>query len=114
MAKLSLFILYLRLFAVSKSTKILAWIGIVTCSSFHTFGMVFPLATCSPRSGESHLVAFVSERCAIGKTHGYVTAVVNVLSDFYLVIIPIPVVKDLNLSKGKRIRICSVFMLGIL
>lgn len=114
MAKLSLFILYLRLFGASRSTKILAWVGIVCCSIFYTFGMIFPLATCGPRRGETRLVAFLSERCEMEKTYGYVTTAFNVISDFYLVIIPIPVVVGLNMSAEKKLRVCSVFMLGFL
>jgi hypothetical protein len=114
MAKLSLFILYLRLFGQSNGTRILAWTGIVACTIFYTFGMIFPLATCGPRSGESRLVAFASDRCAMEKTYGYVTTAFNVFSDFYLVLIPIPVVKNLNMSTDKKLRVCSVFMLGFL
>lgn len=114
MAKLSLFILYLRLFAMSRNTKILSWIGIVVCSIFYTFGLIFPLATCSPWPGESRIVAFASDRCAMEKQYGYVTTAFNVFSDFYLVVIPIPVVRSLNMSRDKKIRVCSIFALGIL
>lgn len=48
------------------------------------------------------------------KTYGYVTSAFNVVSDFYLVVIPIPVVIHLDMSMEKKIRVCSIFMLGIL
>lgn len=43
MAKLSLFILYLHLFGSNKRTRILAWIGIVSCIIVYTFVPVFIL-----------------------------------------------------------------------
>ncbi|KAF7512410.1 hypothetical protein GJ744_001345 [Endocarpon pusillum] len=48
------------------------------------------------------------------KTYGYVTTAFNVLSDFYLVILPIPVVLSLHMSAQKKIRVISIFMLGFL
>lgn len=114
MAKLSILILYLRLFERSKGTKILTWIGIVACSIFYTFGMLFAGISCSPWPGESRLVGLGSERCARVIIYGYITTAFNILSDIYLVIIPIPAVKKLNMSKQKKIRVCAIFMLGIL
>lgn len=76
--------------------------------------MIFPLVSCGPWPGETRLVGLASTRCVRVITFGYVTTAFNILSDLYLVIIPIPVVIHLNMSKAKKIRVCSMFMLGIL
>ncbi|ERF69952.1 hypothetical protein EPUS_05496 [Endocarpon pusillum Z07020] len=114
MAKLSILILYLRLFERNKGTKILTWIGILACSIFYTFGMLFALISCSPWPGETRLVGLASERCVRVIIYGYVTTAFNVLSDFYLVIIPIPAIIKLNMTTEKKIRVSAIFMLGIL
>jgi hypothetical protein len=114
MAKLSLFILYLRLFERSRLTKILSWAGIVVCSIFYTFGMIFPLVSCGPWPGETRLVGMASERCLRVITFGYIVTAFNILSDIYLVAIPIPVVIHLNMSRARKFRVCFIFMLGIL
>jgi hypothetical protein len=114
MANLLLFILYLRLFGQSNSTRMLVWVGILSCTIFYTLIFVFVLATCSPRQGETPIVADASERCAKLSSQWHSLAAFNLLSDVYLVIIPIPVVMKLQMSTDKKIRVCSVFMTGIL
>lgn len=114
MAKLSLFILYLRLFDQDKRTRILTWIGIVSCTAYYIFELVFTLVLCSPWPGENHTAPYVSGRCTLARVYGNGITLLNVISDIYLVVIPIPVVRHLQMSREKKIRVCSVFMLGIL
>jgi hypothetical protein len=114
MAKLSIFVLYLRLFGSNRRTRIFALVGIVLCIIFYTLGTVFAFATCVPRSGESLLMASMSERCHMSMATVFLTSAVNVVSDIYLVLVPIPLVMNLQMPREKKIRICSVFMLGIL
>ncbi len=114
MAKLSLFILYLRLFGQSKRTKIFTWIGIVICTLYYTVATIYLMTVCSPWHGETRVVAWASSRCARSENLLYVTSAFNVISDFYLVVIPIPVVMHLHMSTEKKIRVCSIFMLGFL
>jgi hypothetical protein len=114
MAKLSIFILYLRLFGSDTRTRILAWVGIAFCIIFYAFGTIFALAICVPRIGESLLASSLSKKCGLSMVTIYLTSAVNVLSDIYLVVVPIPVVVNLRISMEKKIRICSLFMLGIL
>lgn len=84
------------------------------CAVFYTFGSVFVLIICSPWGGETRLVATVTERCAMIETCGYLVTSFNILSDIYLVVIPIPVVMKLQMSTERKLRVCSIFMLGIL
>lgn len=114
MAKLSLFILYMRLFEQDKRTRILTWVGIVSCTMYYIFELVFALVLCSPWPGENHIAPYLSGRCTLMRVYGNGISLLNVVSDIYLVFIPIPVVRRLHMSRGKKIRVCSVFMLGIL
>jgi len=114
MAKLSLFLLYLRLFSVNKTTRYLIYFGIVTTSLFYFASMLVPIIACSPRNGESRMVALGSARCAQDKQVGYVTTVFNVLSDFYLLIIPITIVSKLQMPTRRKIGVISLFMFGFL
>ena len=114
MAKLSLFLLYLRLFSVNQKPRILIYLGIVTTSLFYFASMLVPIIVCSPWKGESRLMALASARCAQDKQLGYVTTVFNVLSDFYLLIIPIIIVSKLQMPTQRKIGVISLFMLGFL
>jgi hypothetical protein len=58
-------------------------------------------------------MAFSTDRCEMEKFNNYMFPVFNVVSDFYVVTIPIPVVIRFHMSKGKKIRVCSVFTLGL-
>jgi hypothetical protein len=56
----------------------------------------------------------MSKKCAPSMVTNYMTSAVSVTSDIYLVVIPIPVVMSLHIPMEKKIRICSLFMLGVL
>ena len=114
LAKLSLFLLYLRLFRLSQGTRIATWIGIVSCTIYYLFGGVFTLTMCSPWPGETYYVPALGKRCRLVEGYAYSTICFNALSDIYLVIIPLPVILELQFSTKKKIRICCIFMLGIL
>ena len=113
-AKLSLFILYLRLFSLSRSTRVMSWIGIVACLIFYLFGGIFSLVICSPWHNETRFEALASKRCAMVFRYGYATIAFNAISDFYIMFIPIPVVRKLNMSTTKKIQVLSIFSLGFL
>jgi len=114
MAKLSLFLLYLRLFSVNKTTRYFIYFGIIATSLFYLASMLFSIIACSPWSGESRLAALSSARCAQDKRLGYVMTVFNVCSDFYLLVIPINIVSKLQMPRRKKIGVISLFMLGSL
>lgn len=56
----------------------------------------------------------MSRRCGRDLTLGYVMAAFNVLSDFYLLAIPIPVVWKLQLPLRRKVGVIAVFMTGFL
>ena len=81
---------------------------------FYTACLLMEAISCTPRSGETWLVAQMSRRCGRDLTLGYVMAAFNVLSDFYLFAIPIPVVWKLQLPLRRKIGVSAVFMTGFL
>ena len=44
----------------------------------------------------------------------YIQGIFNVVSDFYLLILPIPVVWQLQMPSKRKIGVCAIFMTGIL
>ena len=44
----------------------------------------------------------------------YASGAINVASDIYVLILPIPCVWDLNMNTTRKLRILSIFSLGIL
>lgn len=114
MAKLTLFLLYLRLFSVDRTTKYLVYFGMATVISFYLACMLVSMIACSPWTGKTRFQGLDSSRCHGEKILGYVMTVFNLISDFYLLIIPINVVRKLQMPTRKRIEVLSLFMFGFL
>lgn len=81
---------------------------------FYTACLLTEVIDCTPRPGESWIVAQESKRCGQDLTLGYVMAAFNVLSDFYLLAIPIPIVWKLQFALRRKIGISVIFMTGFL
>lgn len=114
MVKLSLFLLYLRIFPLSHRVRGFVYFGIASTGVFYTFATLFPIIICSPRRGETRFVSQFSARCARDNTLGYIMTVFNVVSDHYVLAIPMPVVWKLQMPTRKKIEISAVFLIGIL
>lgn len=114
MAKLTLFLLYLRLFSVDRTTKYLVYFGMATVISFYLACMLVSIIACSPWTGETRFQGLDSSRCDGVKILAYVMTVFNLISDFYLLIIPLNVVRKLQMPTRKRIEVLSLFMFGFL
>ena len=69
---------------------------------------------CLPRPGESWSAALLSPRCGKSMSMTYVQGIFNVVSDFYILILPIPVVLQLRLPLKKKIGVSAIFMTGLL
>jgi hypothetical protein len=113
-AKASLFLLYLRLFSPDRWTRNLIYFGLVTTFVMYLATTVAFGVLCLPRPGESWLEALLSPRCTKSLSMTYVQGIFNVVSDFYVLIIPIPVTLKLQLPLQKKIGVCAIFMTGLL
>lgn len=113
-AKLSLFLLYLRLFRPSQWTKILIYFGIVTTFAYYTATTVTFGVLCIPRPGESWMESDFSPSCRKSIVMTYIQGVFNVVSDFYLLLLPVPVVWNLQMPLRKKIGVLTIFMTGLL
>lgn len=116
--KLSLFLLYLRLFKPNKVTRRLIYLGILICGIFYSASIVSNCVLCIPRPGEgSDTFAWFmrGRKCSAPSQHlAVVQAVFSTLSDLYLVIIPIRSVFQLHLPTQKKLGVSAIFMVGIM
>lgn len=114
-AKLSLFILYLHVFAPSRRIRDLIYVGIASIFIVYTGTAVAYGVLCIPRPGSSWFVAVLSPGCTTqGIKLAYVVGSFGVVSDFYLFCLPIPVVLRLQMPRKKKIAVCAIFMTGFL
>lgn len=112
--KLSLLLLYLQIFDCLLWLKCLVWIGIVVTGLFYFSGMIAVLAMCVPQHGESYLESLASPKCGGTKVLSLVIGAFNIISDLYLLIIPLPAIWSLQLPLRKKVGVVMVFMTGLL
>ena len=112
--KLSLFLLLLQIFGRLRWLTYLVWFGIVFTGLFYFAGMIVSIAYCAPRHGETYLESFDAPRCHTSTAFGPVQAAVNIISDFYILVLPIPAVMKLQLPLSKKIGIIAIFATGFL
>lgn len=113
--KLSLFLLYLRVFALVRHIRTAIFVGIVFHLILSTTSFVLEFVFCYPRRGQSFLMSFTAPRCAKdAATLGIAQGVGVIIGDFYLLLMPMPVVWKLQLSLRKKIGVTVIFMTGFL
>ncbi|KAL8670251.1 MAG: hypothetical protein Q9168_005203 [Polycauliona sp. 1 TL-2023] len=104
LVKLALFLLYLHLFGRLRWLKWLVWSGIAITGLFYIPGIFIAFILCAPRNGETWLERSMTAKCRNGlQDYGVAQGTVSVVSDFYLLIIPIPACIVSTVALGLRI-----------
>ena len=96
--KLSLLLLYLRIFAPDKVTRYLIYFGMTFCFLAYTVLMFFNIF--------SEVETVIDTNKALGA--------VNLFSDVYILCVPTTAISKLQLSVKKKIGVMLVFMTGIM
>ncbi|GFF35095.1 hypothetical protein IFM51744_02668 [Aspergillus udagawae] len=97
--KLTLLLLYLRLFLLNRLVKIGIWGGIVFCTVYYT-AMLF-------------LNIFLKDMHALLML-AYSVGVIGVVSDVYIITLPLLAIAQLHLSRTKKWHVAAVFLTGLL
>ena len=114
-AKLSLFLLYFRLFGIHSWIRYSVYLGIASAAAMYTTSFVMYGYLCLPHRGQSWIEAGLSSRChEQWIVIGYVRGPFNVVSDLFLLLLPLPAVWQLRLPVRKRIWVAGVFLTGSL
>lgn len=112
-AKTSILLLFRRLFALSRSSRYCVYIGIVWTTIIASLAITIDAALCAPRSGES-FDFHIGQRCQRQKIWSVVQGCSNILLDFFILYIPIPMVWKLQLDRGKKIGVSAIFLTGFM
>ena len=114
-AKLSLFLLYYRLFSLHRWMRYLVYLGIGSSAAMYTAGTIVYGYLCLPRPGQSWIEAGLSSRCHQQFIMiGYVRGPFNLLSDLYLLSLPLPAVWQLHMPLQKKLGLAGIFLTGSL
>ena len=112
--KLALFSLILHIFSSLRWLRILVYLGAVFNILFYFSGTIALAIMGSPHNGQNYLEVAAGPSGDHSKTFGVVSGIVSVLSDFYLLLIPVPAVWGLQLPLKKRIGLLAIFGTGLL
>lgn len=113
--KLALFVLYLEVFGRLRWLRYLVFAGIIINGLFSIASMVAFIVMCGPKNGQSqfsYISALASPMCTRSRSLVIILGVVNVISDLYLILIPLPAVWSLQLSFRKKIGLSAMFFTG--
>lgn len=110
--KFSLFIQYYLLFRPLRWVRISVWIGATISAVFYFAVTITAFVLRSPWPGESFLEDTLSWHYLEFPQFSIPTGVIGVLVDWYLLILPIPAVLNLQMSTARKLGILIVFMTG--
>lgn len=114
MAKLSLLSLYLQIFRPNQALRYCIYFGMVFLTLFYAATFTAYGVLSIPRPGQSQLESILSVNTAKDIPLGIAQGAVNVVTDFYILLIPIPGVLNLQLPRAKKIGVLAIFMTGTL
>ena len=113
-AKLALFLLYYRLFASGYWTKIAIYLGIIAVCLFYIACSIAFLILCLPRPGESWISPRFGARTALIIKVSFAQGWFNLLSDLYILLLPLPVLWKLHMPLRKKLGVAAVFLTGLM
>lgn len=115
--KLALFTFYLRLFKVLRWLRYCVYLGIlVTGVCYLATTILFPIF-CAPRDGQdqmAYLAAIAAEKCIKARYTATALGCINIISDVYIFMLPLPPVWALKLPFRKRLGIAMMFSTGLM
>ncbi|KAK7699612.1 hypothetical protein SLS64_011566 [Diaporthe eres] len=108
--KLCILLGYLRVFKTDRGTNWGIWIGLATCSIFYIVTFFIDVFRCKPV--EAAWNPAVNGTCLSYAAFPWATGVFNVVSDFYILLLPLPIIFKMHMPLARRLRIASIFGLG--
>lgn len=114
LVKIAIFLLYYRFFAIDRWTKIAIHIGMGITSCFYPAMLIVGLVLCTPKPKQSWTSMNYRERCSRDKALAEIFGAFSLVSDLYIFILPLPVLRRLNISSKKKIGVTATFLTGLM
>ncbi|KAI1091351.1 hypothetical protein F5B19DRAFT_281000 [Rostrohypoxylon terebratum] len=119
--KSALLSLYLRIFKTVRTARILIWTSLVIITIFYTICFVIDAAICGKFLSHPDISARDSshydpeESCSVRQRPIWAAmGVFSVVSDFYLLIIPVVFTMNLRLPLRRKVGVCCMFLTGLI
>lgn len=113
--RVSIFILYLRLFGHVRTMRALIWTGFSATIVAYTALLVSHIYYCAPRAADGEWSLQSYERCADPDISiSIAQAIFGSVADVFLLALPVVQVMRLSMPIRRRLGIVAIFMTGIL
>lgn len=113
--KLTLLTLILRLFSPIHWARWLIWAGIASTAIVYTALSVFILSNCVPKKGQTwHSTTYYGTCTMAQERNSLVNGIFGLISDLYILVIPLWLVSYLHLPTKKKLSVMGVFLTGLL
>ena len=113
-AKLSLLLLYLKIFHVNNRLRYCIYFSMGFLTLFYCGTFIAYAVLSIPKRGQSQLAAILSVDTAKDIPLGITQGAVGVFSDFFIFCLPIPVVWKLQLPPRRKFGVLAIFTTGLL
>ena len=110
--KVSILLLYYRIFSPNRRVKLLIFSLVPLLFLFYTANMLVKVFLCIPR--RKIWDKSVDGHCVDVHSLFLSSAVVNVISDFYILVLPIPSIWKLHVPLRRKIGVMAAFSAGLL
>lgn len=110
--KLTILLFLERIASPNSKMKWFTRFGIISCILFYT-GSLFRIAfICSPIEKAWNIA--LPGHCLDITVMGYAVPIFNVISDFYILLVPLPFLWNLKMETRRKMRLMLVFSVGLL
>ncbi|KAI0118648.1 hypothetical protein GGR51DRAFT_128195 [Nemania sp. FL0031] len=117
-SKAAIFLLYLEIFGTNRRTRLLIWVGLVLTVLLYSTFIPFTSVYNAPAAGQSWdgLFARIADlkRAQVILRWSLAIGAGSILLDFYIFILPIPILTKLHVSKIKRLQLTALFGTALL
>lgn len=108
--KMSILMIYLRLFGVSKKFKYFTWVVMFFVCGYLFSNFWTQLFGCSPPS--KYWYPNTPGHCMNYTKAGLAYGSMNISSDLFILLLPLPMIWNLKLSRREKIGVSLIFMSG--
>lgn len=112
--KSTLLVLYLRIFSPHPRSRRMIYSGLWFNVVFYAISVIVTLGSCLPRAGEGGWESTKhGERCqSEDQRFAEVQGVIGAITDLYVLMVPLPMISDLRLSRRRKLGVFGVFLTG--
>ncbi|KAI4193618.1 MAG: hypothetical protein LQ350_008233 [Teloschistes chrysophthalmus] len=108
--KFSILLLYRRIFGVDRAFSVLSWCLSGLIFAYSLAGIFVIIFQCSPVHGFWDFM--IPHTCIDFGTPATVTAVLNVITDFLTLALPMPLIWQLQMPFTRKLQLAGIFLLG--